>query len=119
MEKRQVLKWLRSQPGAVEERPFGPETLVFKVGGKRFGSMHVDGDSVNLKCDPNWARTLRAEQPSIMPGYHMNKQHWNTVRLDGSLADDLLQQLLEHSYTLVADSLPRAQREALRSGSAS
>jgi len=115
----QVRDWLRGQPGAVEERPFGPETLVYKVGGKMFGSTHVGGDTVNLKCDPDWARSLRAEHPGITPGYHMNKQHWNTVRLDGSVSADLVRQLLEHSYTLVVDTLPRPQREALRSGSSS
>ena len=111
------MRWLRAQPGAVEERPFSPEVLVYKVGGKMFGSTHAGGDTVNLKCDPAWARALRAEHAAVAPGYHMNKQHWNTVRLDGSVPSDLVLEMLEHSYTLVVDSLPRAQREALLSSS--
>ena len=117
MDHASITNWLRTRPGAVEERPFGPDVQVFKVGGRMFASTHENGDTVNLKCDPTWARALRSDHPAVTPGYHMNKQHWNTIRLDGSLPSDLVLQMLEHSYTLVVDSLPRAQRESLRSSS--
>ena len=114
MDHASITNWLRTRPGAVEERPFGPDVQVFKVGGRMFASTHENGDTVNLKCDPTWARALRSDHPAVTPGYHMNKLHWNTIRLDPS---DLVLQMLEHSYTLVVDSLPRAQRESLRSSS--
>jgi predicted DNA-binding protein (MmcQ/YjbR family) len=112
-----VLNWLRMQPDAVEGTPFGPDVLVYKVGGKMFAATPSVGATVTLKCDPDWARALRAEHPAVAPGYHLNKRHWNTVRLDGSVPSDLVLEMLEHSYTLVVDSLPRAQREGLRSPS--
>ena len=114
MDHASITNWLRTRPGAVGERPFGPDVQVFKVGGRMFASTHENGDTVNLKCDPTWARALRSDHPAVTPGYHMNKLHWNTIRLDPS---DLVLQMLEHSYTLVVDSLPRAQRESLRSSS--
>jgi predicted DNA-binding protein (MmcQ/YjbR family) len=69
--------------------------------------------SVNLKCDPDRALELRARHDAIRPGYHMNKRHWNTVDLDGTVADEDLREMIDHSYDLVVGSLPRGQREAL------
>lgn len=101
-------------PGFSEDLPFGPEVLAFRVGGKIFALMDVDlFESVNLKCDPERAIELREQYPGITPGYHMNKQHWNTVVCDGSVPDKLLFELAEHSHALVRDSLPRKVREAL------
>jgi predicted DNA-binding protein (MmcQ/YjbR family) len=117
MDRAQVSEWLRSQPGASESTPFGPDALVYKVGGKMFAATPPDVRTVTLKCDPGWATALREQHPEIQPGYHTNKRHWNTVRLDGALPSDLVLEMLEHSYTLVVDSLSRREREGLRSSS--
>lgn len=89
---------------------------MFKVGGKVFALLPAtaDPDRVSLKCEPHFAEHLRAQHRAIAPGYHLDKRHWNTVRLDGSLAPDLVEELLGHSYTLVVDGLPRRARDALR-----
>jgi predicted DNA-binding protein (MmcQ/YjbR family) len=101
-----------SKPGAEETTPFGPEVLVYKVGGKMFALTEPEEfpARINLKCDPDRAVMLRDEYESIIPGYHMNKRHWNTVILDGSVPDVLLSALIDHSYQLVASSLPKAKR---------
>jgi len=93
-----------SKPGAEETTPFGPDTLVYKVGGKIFALTSPDDfpPRVNLKCDPERAIELRDRYESILPGYHMNKRHWNTVILDGSVPSALVRELVDHSYQLVA-----------------
>jgi predicted DNA-binding protein (MmcQ/YjbR family) len=97
-------------PGAVEERPFpDPDVVTFKVGGKIFAITRFEG-TVSLKCDPDLAEQLRQTYSAIRPGYHLNKRHWNTISLDGSLADDMVRDLIEDSYALVVDSLPRSHR---------
>ncbi|MFE9442671.1 MmcQ/YjbR family DNA-binding protein [Streptomyces sp. NPDC006602] len=98
---------------AVEDFPFNPETSVFKVQGKLFALTNLDARplTVNLKCDPEDAIRLRGEHPGlIIPGYHMNKRHWNTVTVDGDLPDRLVRELVEDSYDLVVAGLPRADR---------
>ncbi|MCX4778321.1 MmcQ/YjbR family DNA-binding protein [Streptomyces sp. NBC_01264] len=99
---------------AVEEFPFTPETSVFKVLGKVFALSALDGDplKVNLKCEPERAVALRAEHEAIVPGWHMNKRHWNTVTAGGpgALPDALVRELVEDSYDLVVAGLPRAER---------
>jgi len=100
---------------AVEEGlPFGPETLVFKVCGKLFLLAGLDSVPLqfNVKCDPEAAALLREQHACVQPGYHMNKQHWNTVVVDGSIDDDLVVTMVEDSYDLVVSSLPKAQRPA-------
>ena len=99
-------------PGAVEEFPFGDEVSVFKVGGKMFALCPLDNRPLQLsvKCEPDLAVQLRAAHPAIAPGYHLNKRHWNTITLDGSLPDQMVADLLTDSYDLVAASLPRARR---------
>jgi predicted DNA-binding protein (MmcQ/YjbR family) len=91
-------------PGAIEDFPFGPETSVFRVGGKMFGLSALAGRPlhVSLKCEPELAVELRATYAAIAPGYHLNKRHWITVTLDGSLPDEMLRDLVEDSYALVA-----------------
>jgi len=93
-----------SKPGAEESTPFGPDTLVYKVDGKIFAITSPDDfpPRVNLKCDPERAIELRDRYESILPGYHMNKRHWNTVVLDGSVPSELVRELVDHSYQLVA-----------------
>ena len=100
-----------SRKGTDEGFPFGDTTLVIKVGGKIFILINLDGDpSMNLKCDPDRAIDLREEHTAIIPGYHMNKKHWNTVVLDGSLPKKLILEMIDHSYELVIQSLPAKLR---------
>jgi predicted DNA-binding protein (MmcQ/YjbR family) len=96
-------------PGAVEEFPFSPGLSVFKVAGKMFALTRLATQplTVSLKCEPVLAEHLRATYAAIRPGYHLNKRHWNTVTVDGSLPDRLLLDLIEDSYDLVVDGLPR------------
>lgn len=106
-------------PGAEETTPFGPEALVYKVAGKMF-AVTVPEDfpaRINLKCDPERATELRDEHKAIKPGWHMNKRHWNTVVLDGSLPPKLVRELIEHSYQLVVDALPKKARDAIKATS--
>ena len=101
--------------GSVETFPFRPETSVFKVGGKIFAITTLDAEplSVSLKCDPELATRLRRQHPEITGGYHLNKRHWNTVRLDGALSDLLVHEMIEDSYDLIVASLPRAEQHKL------
>ena len=87
----------------METFPFGDDTLVFKVKEKIFALVNLDGDlSINLKCDPVLAIDLRERYSSVIPGYHMNKKHWNTVLLDGSVPDKEVFSWIDHSYDLIA-----------------
>ncbi|WP_431682898.1 MmcQ/YjbR family DNA-binding protein [Kitasatospora sp. KL5] len=96
--------------GAEETFPFNAETSVFKVGGKMFALSALEGAplSVSLKCDPELAVRLRAEYPAVTGGWHLNKRHWNSVLLDGSVPERLVLDMIEDSYDLVVSSLPRA-----------
>ncbi|MGJ8697818.1 MAG: MmcQ/YjbR family DNA-binding protein [Verrucomicrobiaceae bacterium] len=99
-----------------EETPFGPEVLVYKVGEKMFATLGFEDEvgRMNLKCDPERAVELREEYEAILPGYHMNKKHWNTLVLDGSLGSGLVRELMEHSYDLVVAGMTKKQREGLK-----
>lgn len=99
----------------MEEFPFGQETSVFKVGGKMFALTRLDARplTVSLKCEPPLAEALRSEHAAVRPGYHLNKRHWITVVLDHSLPDELVMGLIEDSYELVVDGLPKRERELL------
>jgi predicted DNA-binding protein (MmcQ/YjbR family) len=91
-----------SKKNATESFPFGDDTLVFKKGGKIFALVNLDGDlSINLKCDPELAIDLRERYSSVTPGYHMNKKHWNTVLLDGSVPDKDVLSWIDHSYNII------------------
>ena len=103
------------KPGVTEEFPFDEVTLVFKVMGKMFALTNLDGDwSLALKCDPQRAIDLREEFPAIQPGYHMSKVHWNTVLMDGSLPQKLVLEMIDDSYQLVVDKLPRKVKDELK-----
>jgi predicted DNA-binding protein (MmcQ/YjbR family) len=105
-----------SLKGVTEEFPFGENTLVHKVMGKMFALTDIeDFDSVNLKVDPEAGVELRERYPGVSPGYHMNKKHWITVQMDGSIPDKLLRQWVEDSYNLVASGLTKTQQRALES----
>ncbi len=92
-----------SKPGAEETLPFGPDTLVYKVNAKVFLLTGLDEEqlSFNVKCDPDKVIELREEFSCVQPGYHMNKKHWNTIVVDGSVADKQLKEWIDHSYELV------------------
>jgi predicted DNA-binding protein (MmcQ/YjbR family) len=100
------------KPGSVEEYPFGDGVMVFKVAGRIFAMVPLGESpgSVSLKCDPARATALRARYAAVTAGYHLNKRHWNTVTLDGSLPDDELWELIDHSYDLVVARLPKARQ---------
>jgi predicted DNA-binding protein (MmcQ/YjbR family) len=104
-----------SLAGAAETFPFGPHTSVFKVAGKMFALSRLDQVPlrISLKCEPELAEQLRATHAAVMPGYHLNKRHWNTVVIDGSLAAQTIGDMIEDSYDLVVSGLPRAQRQRL------
>jgi predicted DNA-binding protein (MmcQ/YjbR family) len=101
--------------GAEETFPFGPRTSVFKVAGKMFALSQLGAESlrVSVKCEPELAEALRAANAAVLPGYHLNKRHWNTVIVDGSLPDEAVRDMIEDSYDLVVSKLPRARRRAL------
>jgi predicted DNA-binding protein (MmcQ/YjbR family) len=100
--------------GTSSDFPFGPETLVFRVMGKIFALIPLDASPrINLKCDPGWAEILRQTYSAVTPGYHMNKRHWNTVLLDGTIPDGEIDEMIDHAYLLVVKSLKRADREQL------
>ncbi|MFN4144460.1 MAG: MmcQ/YjbR family DNA-binding protein [Runella sp.] len=102
-----------SKTGVSEEFPFDEHTLVYKVMGKIFAITSLDTEefSINLKCDPDLAIQLRESYDCVLPGYHMNKKHWNTIIVDGSVKSSLLQEWIDHSYELVVKSLPRKVQE--------
>lgn len=100
------------KPGASEGLPFDEKTLVFKVFGKMFALMDVEiFDSVNLKCDPEWAIELRERFQAVRPGFHMNNKHWNTVTLTDDINDKFLLELVDHSYHLVYAGLSKKIRD--------
>jgi predicted DNA-binding protein (MmcQ/YjbR family) len=102
-------------PGSTETFPFGPETSVFKVTGKIFALTRLAESPlrVSLKCDPPLAEQLRATHPAVLPGYHLNKRHWNTVIIDGSIPMQAISEMIEDSYDLVVSRLPLSGRRAL------
>ncbi|MCX6256486.1 MAG: MmcQ/YjbR family DNA-binding protein [Bacteroidia bacterium] len=105
-----------SKMAVSEDFPFDETTLVFKVGGKMFLLTDLSGDlSISVKCDPEMAISLREQYPSVIPAYHMNKAHWNTIYIDGSVPDKLLFDWINHSYDLVVSGLPLRIRKSLLS----
>lgn len=112
MRPRGVAAYLAKFPETTEEQPFGPNVDVYKVAGKMFAIVSPDetAPSVSLKCDPTLALELREEYPAVTPGYHLNKTHWNTVALDGTVPDHELKKMMTHSYERVVSGLPKAVR---------
>ncbi|MFM9019747.1 MAG: MmcQ/YjbR family DNA-binding protein [Sediminibacterium sp.] len=99
-----LIDYALTKPATEETLPFGPDVLVLKTNGKSFLLVSLNSDPVqfNAKCDPEKALQLREMYEGIVPGYHMNKKHWNTVILDGSVPDKLVRELIDHSYELVS-----------------
>jgi predicted DNA-binding protein (MmcQ/YjbR family) len=115
MELDELREYCLNKPAVTEGEPFGPGVLVFKVLDKLFAlcSMEEVPLTVNLKCDPERAIELREQYADIVPGYHMNKKHWNTVNVQGDLPYRFVQELIDHSYELVVSGLPKTARQEL------
>ncbi len=105
--------YLLAKDAATEDMPFGPDVLVFRIGGKIFALINLERLplSMNLKCDPERAIELREENSDVLPGYHMNKRHWNTIVLPGRLSTTMIHDMIDHSYDLVFSSLPQSTRK--------
>lgn len=118
MSRDDVLRYCEGRQSSAEDYPFGDGVAVFKVAGKMFALVSLEGPSgyVNLKCDPDLALELRDRHRSVRPGYHMDKRHWNTVDLDIPLDPDDLREMIDHSYELVVGGLPKKVRAALEDG---
>lgn len=109
-----IIEYCLKKKGATKEYPFGPGPIVFKVAGKMFGLIFEGTETrLNLKCDPVIAENLREQNRNIRPGYHMNKKHWNTILLDGSLPESDIFDMIDHSYDRVVKALPKRLREPL------
>jgi predicted DNA-binding protein (MmcQ/YjbR family) len=112
MDLAQFREYCLSKGDAIEGLPFGPDVLVFKVAGKMFALAALDEmpTTVNLKCDPDLALDLRDRYEQVRPGYHMSKKHWNTVEIEGGIPVGELRRMIDHSYELVVERLPKAAR---------
>lgn len=115
MDYQQAREYMLGRPEAQEDFPFGPDVAVMKVRGKMFATLAMNGHSprANLKCDPDEAVMLRDIFDSVIPGYHMNKRHWNTVILDGDVPRGEIERMIDRSYGLVVKSLKGLERDAL------
>ncbi len=111
----EIREYCIAKPGVTEGFPFNDTALVFKVMGKMFALLDLSEDSrgITLKCDPELAIALREQHPEVTPAWHFNKQHWNGVTLKGSISINQLKEWIDHSYTIVVDSLPKSKRVAL------
>jgi predicted DNA-binding protein (MmcQ/YjbR family) len=107
-----------AKPGSTASHPLGPGALVMKVAGKMFAIVEEDADPlrVSLKCEPEIAVVLRESYASVTPGYHLNKRHWNTVTLDGTVQDEQVLEWVDDSFDLVVEALPRRLREGIDFG---
>jgi predicted DNA-binding protein (MmcQ/YjbR family) len=103
-----------SKKGVSESFPFDETTLVLKLGNKIFALISLERElTINLKCEPEWAIELRENYSSILPGYHMNKTHWNTVLVDGSLSDKFIYEMIDHSYGLILNKLTKSEKQKI------
>jgi predicted DNA-binding protein (MmcQ/YjbR family) len=112
MKTEKIASYLMKFPQTTEEQPFGPDADVYKVAGKIFAIISPDETrpAISLKCDPVIALELREEYESVLPGYHLNKSHWNTVMLNGEVPDSELKKMISHSYEQVVNGLPKSLR---------
>lgn len=110
-----ILQYCLTKPGAYEDHPFGPEPTVIKTASKMFAliSQKAGKTSLSLKCDPFLAQNLRQQYTAVTPGYHLNKEHWNTVLLDGSVPAAELYWMIDHSHALIIKSLTKAEKASL------
>jgi len=115
MKEQTVKKYILAKPESTVDYPFGPEVAVFKIKNKMFATFGIlkDKPAINLKCDPNEALALRDIFDSVIPGYHMNKRHWNTVYLDQTVPKGEIERMIDNSYALVVKGLKKSERENL------
>ena len=107
----EVRLYCLAKKGVTEDMPFGSDTLVFKVIGKMFALMNLEGAlQLNLKCDPEEAIRLREEFDAVLPGYHMNKKHWNTIIVDGRITENQIRKWIDDSYRLVVLKLTKKEQ---------
>ncbi|GGH20789.1 hypothetical protein GCM10008013_18340 [Paenibacillus segetis] len=112
-----IIEYCLMKTGATKDYPFGPDPLVIKVAGKMFALIFENKENysyINLKCDPMIAENLREQHENVRPGYHMNKKHWNTITLDGSLPESDIFVMIDHSYDMVVKNLPKNLRELIQ-----
>jgi len=115
MNNEEIREYCLAKPGVTEGFPFNDTALVFKVAGKMFTLLDLSEDSsgLSLKCDPELAIELREQHTEVTPAWHFNKQHWNGISLQGKISSNQLQEWIDHSYTIVVESLPKSKRENL------
>lgn len=115
MNEQDIRTYLLDRPRSEETYPFGPDVAVFKVAGKMFATLaQEDGEGrMNLKCDPHEALMLRDMFTAVLPGYHMNKLHWNTIKLNGTVPNGELCRMIDNSYMLVVEKLPKRIKTSL------
>ena len=113
-----IRKYCASKKGNNETFPFDEETLVIRVVSKMYLLTNIKSKelSISLKCDPFRAQALRLDYPCITPGYHLNKKHWITIAIDGTLTEDMIYSLIDHSYDLVYKGLKKAEKLQLQEG---
>jgi len=114
--KNNIIEYCLKKKGATQEHPFGPTPLVIKVADKMFALIFEETGKVvrlNLKCDPIIAENLREQHDCVRPGFHMNKKHWNSIMIDGSLSASDVFDMIDHSYDMVVKKLPNSLREAI------
>ncbi|WP_379135944.1 MmcQ/YjbR family DNA-binding protein [Paenibacillus sp. sgz500958] len=114
--KNNIIEYCLKKKGATKEYPFGPTPIVVKIAGKMFALIFVEKESdirLNLKCDPVIAENLREQHKSVRPGYHMNKKHWNTIMIDGTLPESDVFDMIDHSYDMVVKNLPKSLKRDL------
>jgi len=117
MDVEEIREYCIAKPGVTEGLPFNDTALVFKVAGKMFALLDLSEDSrgITLKCDPELAIELREQHSEVTPAWHFNKQHWNGIDLKGGISNSQLKDWIDHSYTIVVESLPKSKRETLKS----
>lgn len=113
----QTQQYIMAKPEVIETYPFGSESCVYKIKHKMFATLSIEKESkhywLNLKCEPEEALELRDKYPSILPGHHMNKKHWNTIILDGSIPDEEVQRQIDNSFMIVVSGMPDESRKAI------
>ena len=111
--KNNFIKYCLNKKGAIKDYPLGHDPLAIKIAGKIFALFYEEKGYLNLKCDPVISENLREQHEDVRPGYHMNKQHWNTIILEGSLPESAIFEMIDHSYDLVVKNLPKSIRESI------
>jgi predicted DNA-binding protein (MmcQ/YjbR family) len=115
MDPNELRDLLLDHPAVTEEQPFGPDVIVYKVLGKMYAlSAYESPLTVNLKCEPNYALELRNQFEAVNPGFHMNKKHWNTVTIDGSISKETIQELIQHSCNQVVKGMTKKEQEKVK-----